>query len=34
MVLYLTDGASADRDGSINGIVDALIGLAATAPLR
>ncbi|MDD9808171.1 MAG: choice-of-anchor D domain-containing protein [Gammaproteobacteria bacterium] len=28
MVLYLTDGAAADRDGNINGIVDALIGLA------
>jgi len=34
MVLYLTDGAAADRDGNINGIVDALIGLAATAPPR
>ena len=29
MVLYLTDGAAADRDGNINGVVDALIGLAA-----
>jgi len=34
MVLYLTDGAAADRDGNINGIVEALIGLAATAPPR
>ena len=34
MVLYLTDGATADRDGNINGIVDALIGLAATVPPR
>ncbi|MDD9807830.1 MAG: hypothetical protein OXU34_06125, partial [Gammaproteobacteria bacterium] len=34
MVLYLTDGAAADRDGNINGVVDALIGLAATAPPR
>ena len=30
MVLYLTDGAAADRDGNINGVVDALIGLATT----
>ena len=28
MVLYLTDGAAADRDGNINGVVEALIGLA------
>ena len=34
MVLYLTDGATADRDGNSNGIVDALIGLAATVPPR
>jgi len=34
MVLYLTDGAAADRDGNINGVVDALIGLAAITLLR
>jgi len=31
MALYLTDGAAADRDGNINGVVDALIGLAVIA---
>jgi len=34
MVLYLTDGAATDRDGNINGIVEALIGLAAITLLR
>ena len=28
MVVYLSDGGSGDRDGNMNGVVDALIGLA------